>query len=36
MYIAALEGLGQAPIPLTPDQLRQAQKATDHALKVSG
>ena len=31
-----LKGLGQAPIALTPDQLRQVQKAIDHALKVSG
>ena len=36
MYVRMSEGLGQAPIALTPDQLRQVQKAIDHALKVSG
>jgi len=35
MYIRVPNDLGQAPIPLTPDQLRQAQTARDHALRVS-
>lgn len=36
MYIQARAALGQAPVALTADQLRQVQQARDDALKATG